>query len=310
MYASNRSRFRLSNDCKFLAVANQNEGTSIATEGSLTLVSDFRAADGPKTTTVRLASDLINDAYLLDRDVHMPLTKNAMEFWNAELGLEWEELIAQYSPALAMDPEFLAFNNDGTELYLNLQDNSALARISTANGEVLAIDGYGLKSFNSGPGVDIVDDEKCELVTNDCLYLARAPDGIATVEYGGVNYVLTADEGSDFDLDDYEEKFDSEDLFTANGTFAVAGFTADASFRDPSDKTQGCSAHFSADCDKEIMGWCSNFELTVGSSAVDYSNPSAPVMDKIVGFGGRGISIFRIPPSTNQKLEWVWDSVS
>jgi hypothetical protein len=95
---------RLSNDCSILAVANQNEGTSVLSLGSLTLVKYFRSAAGPETTAVNLT--VFSDEYLLERDVHMPLTRNAMEYWNNELGLGWEGtggLLEQYNPALAME---------------------------------------------------------------------------------------------------------------------------------------------------------------------------------------------------------------
>ena len=177
--------FRLSNDCSILAVANQNEGDSILTEGAVTLVTNFRAADGPTVKSIRLGK--FDDAYLLGRSVHMPLTRKSMKYWDAAMPeLGWSAaggLLEKYSTALVFDPEFLAFNDDGSELYLNLQHNSALARIATSTGEVMAIDGYGLKAMPAG--VDIVDDGECKLVTSDCLFLGRTPDGIATVEYEG-----------------------------------------------------------------------------------------------------------------------------
>jgi hypothetical protein len=44
---------------------------------------------------------------------------------------------------------------------------------------------------------------------------------------------------------------------------------------------------------------------------VDYeTDPQNPVMDKIVLFGGRGISIFRVPSSFDDSIELVWDSGS
>lgn len=85
-------------------MANQNEGTSVLSLGSLTLVKYFRSPSGPQTTTVNL--NVFTDEYLLGRDVHMPLTKNSMEYWNNQLGLGWEEsggLLEQYNPALAFE---------------------------------------------------------------------------------------------------------------------------------------------------------------------------------------------------------------
>jgi hypothetical protein len=206
-------------------------------------------------------------------------------------------------------PEFMAFNEDGSQLYLNLQDNSALVRIDTSTGQALSVDGYGLKPATT-LGVDIVDDGECKLVTNPCLYLGRTPDGIFSLQYEGVNYVLTADEGSDFDLGDYEEKFDSQDLFLKNGTFAFEGWTFADDFFVPGDPSKGCTANFNADCENLGLEWCSNFEMSVGSSAVDYSNPASPKFERIVGFGGRGISVFKIPESTSERISLVWDSVS
>jgi hypothetical protein len=73
-------------------------------EGSLTLVKYFRSPAGPQTTKVDLS--VFTDEYLLGRDVHMPLTRNAMEYWNNQLGLGWEAaggLLDQYNPALVME---------------------------------------------------------------------------------------------------------------------------------------------------------------------------------------------------------------
>lgn len=52
--------------------------------------------------------------------------------------------------------------------------------------------------------------------------------------------------------------------------------------------------------------WCAtSMRLTVGSSMIDYSDPTAPMIKKIVAIGGRGISIYRL---TDDGLDLVWDS--
>lgn len=212
-------------------------------------------------------------------------------------------------PFFPSSPEFMAFNDDGSQLYLNLQVNSALVRIDTNTGQALSVDGYGLKPATSGAGFDIVKDGECKLVTNSCLYLGRTPDGIFSLQYEGKNYVLTADEGSDYDLGDYEEKFDSHDLFLKNGTFALDGWTFGENVIVPGDSSLGCSANFNEECESLGLEWCSNFEMTVGSSAVDYSDPTSPKLNRIVGFGGRGIAVFEVPESTFDRITLVWDSV-
>lgn len=317
---------RLSNDCRILAVANQNEGTDKINLGAVTLVTNFWPDDSGDISTQTVSLTQFDEAYLLEREVHLPLTKNAAIYWNTEAyeaedgqtTYGWEEpggVIDQFNPAIAMDPEFLAFNNDGSELFINLQDNSALVRVNTATGIASSIDGYGLKSFGSSTdGVDIVKDGECKLVTNDCLHLGKTPDGITTVQYEGVDYVLTADEGSDFDIGPFEEKRDTEDLFGSNATFLHSGFTFDPSFFVPGDSTKGCTANFQADCEANLeaglVDWCSNLEVTIGSSAVDYSVATAPKMSKIVGFGGRGIGIYRLASNPEDGITQVFDSES
>jgi hypothetical protein len=286
------------------------------------LVKNFWPTDSGETVTQTVTLAQFDEAYLLGRDVHLPLTKKAARYWNSEATdgttYGWEEaggVIAQFNPAIVMDPEFLAFNEDGSELFINLQDNSALVRVDTDTAVASSIDGYGLKSFGSGTkGVDIVKDDACTFVTNNCLYMEKTPDAIATVEYEGVTYVLTADEGSDFDLGPYEEKRSTADLFGENAVFLHAGFTFDPSFFVPGDSTAGCTANFQADCEANLeaglVDWCSNLDVTIGSSAVDYSDVTAPKMNKIVGFGGRGIGIYQLSSNPEDRMVQVFDSES
>lgn len=231
-----------------------------------------------------------------------------LQYWQGAGTLALEDftlnfLIENWNPAIALDPEFMAFNNDGSQLYLNLQDNSAVVRIDTESGTALAIDGYGIKEFTSGDGIDIVVDGGCtRRITSACVAMGRTPDGVATVEVDGVDYLLTADEGSDYDLDAYEEKVAAQVFFSGD----LVGFTTGATL-------QECSANFAADCDTNTVsgGWCAGeLEVTLGTAAVDYSDTSAPVVNKLVGFGGRGLSIFEIPTAAGTRIRNVWDSVS
>jgi hypothetical protein len=264
----------------------------------------------------QIAFNGFTDAYLLNRDVNMPLTEKAMQYWddfsNIADAIDWASIRAVYNPALFLEPENFCFSDDGKVLYVNLQENSALLRIDIETTSAMAVDGYGLKAWTSGNGIDIVEDDGCSMfVTNPALYSNRAPDGIATVDIDGVTYILTADEGDDKSYDDYEEKTDAGDLFNG-GTLDQAGFTAPLEFFNPNSTSEGFSAPFNSDCENTAAEWCAaGLEISLGSSAVDYeTNPEAPVMTKVVAFGGRGISIFKAPASYKEKIEFVWDSVS
>lgn len=176
--------------------------------------------------------------------------------------------------------------------------------INVATAQLEYIDGYGLKDFSTGAGVDIVDDEQCTLFTNSCLFLARRPDGIATFELDGVDYVITADEGSDFDIgnddNEWSEVVDSEELFLMDGTFPFSGMSFNG---DPT-----CLENFRQGCVSGTVegGWCSNFEVLISPGVVDYSS-GFPIMNKVVGIGGRGMSIFSVG---DNGISFVWDSAS
>jgi hypothetical protein len=243
----------------------------------------------------------------------MPLTNKSMEYWDdfSELrdDIDWSAIRAQYNPAFFFMPEFMKFSQDSSQLYVSLQKNSALVRVDVATAEAKVVDGYGLKSWSDN-GIDILKDGGCEMyATSPVLYTTRASDGIDTVEIDGVAYLLTADEGSDADFGAYEEKMDAGDLFSGT-TLVPRNFVAPDSFFSTTNSADGASARFNSNCEDNSLPWCANnFEITLGSSAVDYSDPSAPVISKIVGFGGRGITIFRIPDSYEEPIELVWESV-
>jgi hypothetical protein len=254
-----------------------------------------------------------DDDYLLARKVHMPLTNKSMEYWDdfSELrdDIDWSAVRAQYNPAFFFAPEFMQFSQDSSQLYVNLQKNSALVRVDVATAEAKVVDGYGLKAW-SGNGIDILKDGGCDVyATSPVLYTLRASDGIDTVEIDGVAYLVTADEGTDADFGAYEEKIDAGDLLLGT-TLTQRNFVAPDSFFSTTNSAEGDSARFNSNCVDNSLPWCADsFEISLGSSAVDYSDPSAPVISRIVGFGGRGIAIFRIPDSYEEPIEFVWDSV-
>ena len=89
--------------------------------------------------------------------------------------------------------------------------------------------------------------------------------------------------------------------------------TADSSIFDPASHMAGQAKYFNSDCEATMEagaadapgGCASSLRLTIGSSMIDYSVPSAPVVKKIVAIGGRGISIYKL---NDDGLELVWDS--
>lgn len=246
----------------------------------------------------------------------MPLTENALEYWDDYSGIaediDWSNIRANYNPGFFMQPEYMAFSHDGAQLLVNLQQNSALVRVDLRTATAQAVDGFGLKPWNVN-GIDIIDSDKScnKFITNPFLYSNRKPDVIASAEIDGVNFVFTADEGSDDDYGPYEEKMEVGNLLLGT-TLGLRSFSAiSESFFSTVSSTQGATALFNSDCpDNGLESFCANgLEISIGSDAVNFSNPIAPVLEKIVALGGRGIGIYKVPPSYDDEIEFIWDSV-
>ena len=111
-------------DCSVLAVTNENEGDAL-NQGAIHLVSNFE--QNGKATVKSVKFDGFTDDYLLSRNVHMPLTYNAMIYWDLHSNIaddvDWTEVLADYNPGLFLEPEFMAFTEDGSQLLVNLQEN-------------------------------------------------------------------------------------------------------------------------------------------------------------------------------------------
>jgi len=292
-------------DCSMLAVANEGEGKYdgklIDPVGSVSLVTALKS-DSPVVQNIAL--DKYSDAELLEKDVHMPLTKNALEYWDDHSDiaddLDFSEVRSNYSSDMNLEPEYVAWSADDSKLIVNMQENSAavIIDVESSTGVVNDIFSYGLKDW-SQTTIDVIKDDGCENMQKiEGLYSIRTPDSIAYVSVDGKDYILTANEGDDKEYGDFEEKQKSGDIFDGD-TIALKDMTANPSVFD---EGEGTSAMFNSECEGDN---CSKkMRMSVGSSMIDYSDPTKPNIERMVIFGGRGISIYEVSDS----LKLIWDS--
>lgn len=141
--------------------------------------------------------------------------------------------------------------------------------------------------------------------TVEGLVSVRMPDSIVATIVDGETYIITANEGDDVEYGDFEEKKKSKKIF--DGSTLPKNMTADPAIFDPASPFTGQSRYFNKDCEDEpSVEWCADsLRLTVGSTMVDYSDPSAPRIKSIAALGGRGVTIYKL---TDSALELVWDS--
>jgi hypothetical protein len=140
----------VSKDCNTVVTANEGEGVYsdedgfVNPEGSISIIrGPFDAAAtaiarGPSdaaATATTVTLDKWTEQELLDMNVHLPLSLNAMKYWSSNssgIDVNFAEAISVYTPAAALEPEYLAWGKDETKNYVNLQENNALVIVDVA----------------------------------------------------------------------------------------------------------------------------------------------------------------------------------
>mmetsp|Transcript_28245 Transcript_28245/g.66038 ORF Transcript_28245/g.66038 Transcript_28245/m.66038 type:complete len:711 (-) Transcript_28245:113-2245(-) len=285
-------------DCSLIAVANEGEGVYTEGEGLVDPEGSVSLIDVSKATSreVRLGGVAGTDDELLRRGVHLPLPLKAMQYYDLfsdkyNRTLELAAARALYTPATQLEPEYLAWSADGSTLYVVLQENSAFVTVDVASATATGIQALGLKDWSADggtDGLDTVKDGTCLLRHAPGFTSMRMPDTVVAFEVDGVSYLMTANEGAAKSYGEWDEEQKIKSVLTK---------------ADFSEWREGerLGPSFSA----AAANLSSSMRISLGSTAVDYSDPTAPVLMRAVGFGGRGVSIFRA-----SDLTLVWDSGS
>ena len=219
-------------NCTLLAVSNESEGDG-ANYGTVSLLRDLQKIDQgqePTQTNIPMDRDVTadgsgwDDDYVLRKGLNMPLTKNALEYWDAHSPIagktNFSNVRQNYRSSLFLEGEYLAWASpDETELLVNLQINNGLLRIDVNSNRALALAGYGLKDHSSIP-IDIDSSDKdCNLKTYANLFALRNPDSIRTLRYNGKQYLLTANEGDDKEFQGFTDNLEASTLFVVRCCF-------------------------------------------------------------------------------------------
>lgn len=297
-------------DCTKIAVANEGEGVYddddglTDPEGSVSIITVGKE----KVKTVSLTDVASSDSALIAKGVHLPLSLDAMKFFDLQSKkfkskLDFTKARAAYTPATQLEPEYLAWSGDGKSLYVNLQENSAIVTVNVTSGKATSINALPTKDWSEGggtEGIDTVKDDDCKLAFKPGFVSMRNPDAIAAVSIDGTDYILTADEGDDKEYGDFEEKQKFKDLIDSATLF-------DSDFMEFGSGDQMGPGSAIAAAHSNFGG--TKMAVTIGSTAIDYSvvndTHPYPLFKGAVGFGGRGISIWKA-----KDMSLVWDSGS
>ena len=105
------------------------------------------------------------------------------------------------------EPEYVTVSADSQTAWVALQENNAIAKINLTNNTVVDIWALGTKDVSvPGNGFDISDRNGEVLIANWPFEAFYIPDAIASYNVGGVNYIVTANEGDEKEYGSFEER--------------------------------------------------------------------------------------------------------
>lgn len=197
------------------------------------------------------------------------LTANFNDFDDQEETLEAAGLrVFGPNATLSMDvePEYVTVSSNSMIAWVSLQENNGLARVDLTTGNVTDIFPLGFKDYGaSGNEIDPSDEgDGFGLVTATNILGMYQPDGIASYQVNGVDYVVTANEG---DAREYE---------------GTPGFIEEERV---ADVTLDMSVYSSLNTSDNNFG---RLKLTLNP----FSSTASTNIDQIYSFGARSFSIW------------------
>lgn len=234
------------------------------------------------------------------------------------------------SIAQDLEPEFVTISADGSTAWVALQENNAIAEVDLMAGTLSSVWSLGFKDHRLiGNELDVADNDDIVNIRNWPIFGMFMPDAIASYEFAGTTYLVTANEGDareyfdeditdeatclaaggfDFDDDDgclvFIDEFDVEDLLDTGATIDLPN--ADFSFLFDANgdglvngddlNTDDSLARYAV---TTVNGETAGCDITNGA---DIGNCS---FDALFGYGARSFSIYNA--TTRQR---VFDSGS
>jgi 2',3'-cyclic-nucleotide 2'-phosphodiesterase/3'-nucleotidase/5'-nucleotidase len=186
-------------DGKYLLTADEAEprnGTDDP-EGSVTIIDT--------TTDVSTKVKFDNQA-VIDDSVHIRGSSDPSTGFITGSGTKADAIFD-------LEPEYIALNDDQSKAYIALQENNAIAVVDIASKNVDSVKGLGYKDYNDpNNSLDLVKDSIINMENVPFLGMYM-PDGIASYNVNGTQYLFTANEG-----DATEWSSDSDDPTRMNAT--------------------------------------------------------------------------------------------
>lgn len=187
-------------DGKNIVVANEgepNDDYTIDPEGSISIID---MSNGASNATVRNAGFT---GVSIDPAVRIFGQINTMNG------------IIPSTPAQDLEPEYIAISTDSKKAYVSCQENNALAIVDLTSGVITTVKSLGFKNHGlSENSLDASDRDGVngQSVSYNNVLGMYQPDAIAIANIGGVDYIVSANEGDSRDYPGFSEEARVKDL--------------------------------------------------------------------------------------------------
>lgn len=126
--------------------------------------------------------------------------------------------------AADVEPEYIAVSEDSKTAWVSLQENNGIAKVNLETKTIEAIFPLGFKDYSLAENsIDASDKDGLKALKTWNVKGIFQPDAITAVNIGGVEYVISANEGDARDYDGYSEEVRVDDLTLDETVYPISG---------------------------------------------------------------------------------------
>ena len=137
------------------------------------------------------------------------LTFSAFNAQQTQLAAQGVKFAAPAGTTVAQDlePEYITVSSDSKKAFVSLQENNALAIVDLTKKEITKVVALGFKDYSQTKNaVDVSNRDGVKLSTYPGVYGMYQPDTLASYNWKGATFILSANEGDARDWDAYSEE--------------------------------------------------------------------------------------------------------
>ncbi|HEX5792745.1 MAG TPA: choice-of-anchor I family protein, partial [Rheinheimera sp.] len=261
-------------------VANEGEPDTdynVDPEGSVSVISLTDGVPADVAETINLTSDMVFGSDLLDAADYDSDAKRRALLQAA--GVKFAGLPAS-TVAQDLEPEYITVAADGKTAWVSLQEANAIGILDLTD-MTIEVKALGLKDWSQYSMDYTNEDEVASFRKLPNVYGLYQPDTIASYQWNGATFIVSANEGDSRDWDAYSEDIRAADIIDPdelNKTFSTE-----------------LQALYDATGGDDGLG-----RLKVTAAMVDPDNDG--VVEALYAYGGRSFSIW------DQNVNMVYDS--